>query len=468
MTGPRASLRLRLFSGVLGAGLVAMALLAIVLLLEVRDGLYERQVAAAREVLHQLSRLCEPGSVSREECYSTHQRALGLLGVEVQARRCLQPVERSLPGERTGLFVCEDLPNSRASLRLAVQLSPVQAQLASLDARLLVQLGAALAALVLLSVVLLERGVVRRLAGVDTALDRIGAGAEGELLPQSGDVLGRLDASVSRLGARLREERGRTQAQIVTLQEANRLLAEEQRALRETRADLARSERLASVGRLAAGVAHEVGNPVTAVIAYAALLRERLVRLPPGPEADYAERIEREANRIDRILRDLLELARPGSARLEPVDLGRAVTEAKAAVSALPACAGLVVEAEVPAGLGALAEQHYLVQVLVNLLVNAAKAGARRARVGAKATAEGLIIEVADDGPGIPPEVLPRLFEPFFTTAAPGQGTGLGLALCHATLERFGGSISARTGEASAAASGEARGAVFTLRLRPA
>ena len=110
-------------------------------------------------------------------------------------------------------------------------------------------------------------------------------------------------------------------------------------------------------------------------------------------------------------------------------------------------------------GLTALAEQHYLVQVLVNLLVNAAKAGARTVRVGAQATAQGLAVEVIDDGPGIPAEVLPRLFEPFFTTAAPGQGTGLGLALCHATLERFGGSISVRAGEPS--------GAVFTLRLRP-
>ena len=70
-----------------------------------------------------------------------------------------------------------------------------------------------------------------------------------------------------------------------------------------------------------------------------------------------------------------------------------------------------------------------------------------------------LLVEVADDGPGIPMAAMPRLFEPFFTTAAPGQGTGLGLALCHATMERLGGSISARNGE---------KGAVFTLRFRRA
>jgi signal transduction histidine kinase len=457
---PRASLRLRLFSGVLGAGLVAMALLALVLLLAVRDALYDRQVAAARDTLHDVARLCADSQGPPEACFAARQQELSLLGVVLQPAPCAGPVERERVGGRPSLSVCEDLPGRRASLRRAVPLAQVQAQLASLDARLLAMLGLALALLVLLSVYLLERGVVRKLEGVDAALDRIGAGGEGELLPQSGDALGRLDASVSRLGERLREERDRTRAQIVTLQESNRLLAEEKRALRETRADLARSERLASVGRLAAGVAHEVGNPVTAVIAYAALLRERLGRAPPGPEADYAERIEREAARIDRILRDLLDLARPGPARLESVDLARAVAEAQSAVAVLPPCAGLVVEAAVPEGLAALAEQHYLVQVLVNLFVNAAKAGARAVKVGAQATAEGLVLEVADDGPGIPPEVLPRLFEPFFTTAPPGQGTGLGLALCHATLERFGGSITARAGTPS--------GAVFALRLRSA
>lgn len=459
MSQPSASLRLRLFAGVLGAGLVAMALLAIVLLLAVRDALYERQLAAARDRLREsvakVQNLCGDGQ-PLETCFAGQRRQLSLLSVDLQPRRCQGAVEREAPSR---VFVCDDVPAGTGALRLEVAMKPVQAQLASLDARLLLLLASALGVLVLLSVYLLERGVVRRLAGVDAALDAIGAAGEGELLPESGDALGRLDASVTRLGARLREERARTQEKILTLQESNRLLAEEQRALREAKEHLARSERLASVGRLAAGVAHEVGNPVTAVIAYAALLRERLATAPPGPEAEYAERIEREANRIDRILRDLLDLARPGPARLEPVDLARAAAEAKAAVAMLPACAALRVDLDVPAGLVAAAEQHYLVQVLVNLLVNAAKAGAHLVRVGASATAEGLVLEVADDGDGIPPEVLPRLFEPFFTTAAPGHGAGLGLALCHATLERFGGSISARPGVPG--------GAVFTLRLRP-
>ena len=78
-------------------------------------------------------------------------------------------------------------------------------------------------------------------------------------------------------------------------------------------------------------------------------------------------------------------------------------------------------------------------------------------RVSGRTADSAVWVEVEDDGSGIPPEVLPRLFEPFFTTAAPGAGSGLGLALCHATMERIGGAITARNGE---------RGAVFELRFR--
>jgi signal transduction histidine kinase len=363
------------------------------------------------------------------------------------------------------VLLCEE-SRGGASLRLRLTLEPVQRQLLALDARLLVAVAAALLVFVILAGFLLERGVVRRLERVDEALERVGAEEPeaGELLAEGGDALGRLGAAVNRLAEQLRAERARTRGQIVTLQQANRLLADEKRALREAREDLVRSERLALVGRLAAGVAHEVGNPLSAVIAYAAILRERLKKLE-GAQAseELAERIEREAARVDRILRDLLDLARPREARLEPLDLARMLERARVLLEPQPrwkdtGCA-LVVElpAELPCVLG---EEHYVVQVFVNLLLNAAKAGARTVHVGAKDRGAEVLLELADDGRGIPPEDLPRLFEPFFTSAAPGEGTGLGLALCHATMERLGGSIAARAGVA--------RGAVFELRFRPA
>ena len=474
MSERRASLRLRLFSGVLGAALLVSAPLAIVLLLEVRDAIYDRHLAAARDRLRAAvtagADLCQQRDPTVvRNCLAEVSTVLALAGVGQPAGvvHCPAPLVRQ--GDL--VVLCEELPGNGAPLQLSVSLQPVRAELAALDAQLLLTLAAAVGLLVLLSVVLLERGVVRRLSGVDAALDAIGLAGEGELIPESGDALGRLDASVNRLVARLREERARTRAQIVDLQHSNQLLADEKRTLRETRSDLARSERLASVGRLAAGVAHEVGNPVSAVIAYAALLREKLARTSTaagaaateaiGPAAEYAERIEREAARIDRILRDLLDLARPGPPRLEPVDLAQAVAEARGLVEPQPEWSGVVLVVDLPPGLPQVAaEQHYVVQVLVNLLANAAKAGAKVLRLTGGVEVEAVLLEVADDGRGIPPEALPHLFEPFFTTAAPGQGTGLGLALCHATMERVGGAISARAG-----ASG---GAVFTLRFRAA
>jgi signal transduction histidine kinase len=240
------------------------------------------------------------------------------------------------------------------------------------------------------------------------------------------------------------------QAQIAQLQRSN---AE----LRAAREEITRSERLASVGRLAAGVAHEVGNPMTALIGYLAILQERMqAGRDPG---DYLERMAREAARIDRILRDLLMLARPPPAELQPVDLRTAAESARALVEAQPTWTGCALEVRVPADLPpARGDAHYVVQVLLNLLINSAKAGASRVEVTGRAEGDAPILEVLDDGRGLPPEAAARLFEPFFTSSGPGEGSGLGLALCHATMERFGGSIAAGPGK-------DGVGTLFKLRF---
>src|SRR5205814_1875363 len=224
---------------------------------------------------------------------------------------------RSLPLDRRAR-----VPLLRRSPRLGLEPPPVQAALvtgerASLSTRLLaIVVAAAMVPTAPHTMVwLLERGVGSRLERIDAALEAVGAEQQGgpNLLPEGGDSVGRAAAAVNRLAQRLRDERGRTRSQIEALETANQ-------KLREAREDLARSERLASVGRLAAGVAHEVGNPVSALIGYAALMRERIAQ---GRDvAGYSERIEREASRIDRILRDLLELARP-PAELQALDLRR-------------------------------------------------------------------------------------------------------------------------------------------------
>jgi|GEM_PF-1049403 len=451
MTERRAGLRLRLLATVLAAGLLAMAPLAIVLLLQVRDSLYSRRIADAREELHSAilvaqQRCTAAPPISQAACDEGVVEAISGERLTGSGSICPEPLLRQ--GEEAVL--CETLPQrSHTAFLLHVELGPVRAQLDALVGKLLVALGSGLLVLVALAVWLLERSVVSRLAELDLALGTVGA-EENEPVPEGGDALGRLGAAVNRLAGRLREERGRTRAQIVSLEQANG-------SLRAAREDLARSERLAVVGRLAAGVAHEVGNPITAVIGYAALMRERIAQ---GKDvSEHAERIEREAARVDRILRDLLDLARPRAAQLVPVDLQGAVESARRLVLPQPAWKEIALQVSLPAALPfALGEEHYVVQVLVNLFANAAKASARTVKVSARAEKASVLLEVADDGRGFAPEALQRLFEPFFTTAAPGEGTGLGLALCHATMERIGGVISARAGEDG--------GAVFELRFQ--
>jgi signal transduction histidine kinase len=425
------SLRLRLLAIVVAAALLPMAPLAIALLIQVRDAVYSRRMADAHARI--AAALSAARACGDPACLEAAARGAG-------GRLVAGPCAAKVAREGDALALCEPL-STQTSLELREDLSAVREELSALDARLLLTVGVFVALLVVVAALLLERGVVRRLSLIDAALEEVGAEQGGpELLPEGGDAVGRVGAAVNRLAQRLREERARTRAQI--------------EELREAREEVLRAGRLASVGQLAAGVAHEVGNPVAALLGYAALMRERLAQ---GKDVlEYAERVEREAARIDRILRDLLDLARP-PLQILPIDLKRVVETARASVA--PQHAGVRFESELPADLPPVAgEEHYVAQVFVNLFANAARAGAQRVLVSASAEADGVRVRVEDDGSGIAPEALPRLFEPFFTTAATGQGTGLGLALSHATLERIGGSISARNREG-------ARGAVFELRF---
>jgi signal transduction histidine kinase len=328
-------------------------------------------------------------------------------------------------------------------------------------------IAAAAAALVLaLALVLLFRGVARPLDRLLAAAARLGPGdpaIRGEL-PILGEPggLGLSHAAVAfeRLSLAFGEERSRLAAKVEELTEANCALA-------EARESLLRSEKLATVGRLAAGLAHEVGNPLGAIAGYVELARARLPPDPPPDLADALERIGAAAQRIDRTVRDLLDFARPTAPALAPIDLGAALDASLRLARMQSRFRDVEVETALEPGLPRiLADEHYLAQVLLNLLLNAGDAmgGGGRMRLAARGERErdgGLVIlDVEDAGPGIPSVDLPRLFDPFFTTKDPGQGTGLGLAISHRIMESFGGDIAARNGAAG--------GAVFTLRFRAA
>jgi len=230
------------------------------------------------------------------------------------------------------------------------------------------------------------------------------------------------------------------------LLDSRRRLEEQLRTIRETRADLAASEKSAMVGRLASGLAHELGNPIGALIGFIHLLR-----LPDLSEADkkpILDQSAQELGRLDGQIKALLSFSRPSEPKLETVD------SAETAVAAInltrPQKWGAGVEfslhLEEPRPL-VLAERNGLLQVFLNLLANASQAlaGAPTPKVSLRlglADPDGWRrLTVTDNGPGVDPADAARLFEPYFSRKAPGQGTGLGLTVSQSLVQSFGGRL---------------------------
>jgi signal transduction histidine kinase len=230
----------------------------------------------------------------------------------------------------------------------------------------------------------------------------------------------------------------------VSVQEQLDRLEHQQRELSAQRAHLIRSEKLASVGRLAAGVAHEVGNPLQAIIGFTDMVLGG--GLDPEQSRDFLERTRAEAQRIHRIIRDLLDFARPVEDAIEPVELAAVVEQSLQLCGPQQRLKEVTVERS---GLDELprvaASGARLVQVLVNILLNAADAMQAHGTIfvaGRPDDGGGRVeLRIANTGPPIPAEHRGRIFDPFFTTKEPGHGTGLGLSVAQSIVESYGGRL---------------------------
>lgn len=219
----------------------------------------------------------------------------------------------------------------------------------------------------------------------------------------------------------------------------------------ESQALIERHEKLASLGMLAAGVAHEIRNPLTAIKA-AAFLQQR--KSPAGSQ-DLADAglLMREVLRLERIVNDFLQFARPGKPELAPLPAHAPLEEVQRLLGPTLAAAHIRVAIEPGPPLHVQADANQLQQVLINLVQNGADAIGSdgtitlRVRAGRKRLAgrerEVAILEVADTGKGIPPDVQKRLFDPFFTTKS--NGTGLGLSIAARIVEEHGGALQYQT-----------------------
>ena len=219
-------------------------------------------------------------------------------------------------------------------------------------------------------------------------------------------------------------------------------------SLAAQREQLIRSEKLASVGQLAAGVAHEIGNPLAAILGYVDILRADAAgsgTLPDAERRDALDRVKAETQRINRIIRDLLEYSRPSHEEPSLIDPLLVVRSAQALLA--PQARLREVSITVTPDQGpwptVMVSQGRMTQVLVNLLINAADAmdGKGQVAVTCESAAGRVRIAVSDEGPGIERELRRKVFDPFFTTKPPGQGTGLGLSISRAIVESYGGTL---------------------------
>jgi PAS domain S-box-containing protein len=237
--------------------------------------------------------------------------------------------------------------------------------------------------------------------------------------------------------------------------------------LKRLEEQLIQAEKLAAMGQMLAGVAHELNNPLTAVLGVTELLRERAGQA--GQDESFMRQLDltyRQARRAARIVQNLLEFSRPGSAQKQLLDVNNLIERTLQLHEHSLRRNNIEVDFRPDTALpGILGDANQLIQVFLNLVTNAEQAirevrESGRLQIRPGRGGDRIIITFQDDGVGIRPEAFPRIFDPFYTTKRPGGGTGLGLSICMSIVREHGGLI-----EAEALPAG---GSLFTVTLPPA
>lgn len=336
----------------------------------------------------------------------------------------------------------------RGAIEIVKPLAVIEDDIAAARLRWLTTTLLLLATIFLVVYVVLRRSLLLPVRGLLEAARALGRGDLNYRVRvgESGDELARLAAEFNRMADNLAQQRRAAEREA-----ENRLGLEK---------ELRHSERLATVGRLAAGIAHELGAPLNVIDARA----EQILNKPDAP-AEKRERnlqiIRTNAGRITRLVRQLLTLARPFNLRLAPVALDDLI---KSALEPFEAAEEKQIEFDLTAMSCAFtvsADRDFMTQVLTNIFQNAVQAmnGAGKISVACAAAEENgfVCVKIADTGGGIAPENLDKIFDPFFTTKDIGQGTGLGLSVSSRIVEEHGGRLEA--------ANNPHGGATFTIFL---
>ena len=397
-----------------------------------------------------------------EQCYGCHEagRPLERLTTATRNRTYTSRGHRVL-GMVTPIYnepscstaACHAHPTERRVLGvidIGISLAEIDTHFATI--RRNTMLAAGLAVLVLGAFVgfVARRAVVRPVAQLVSATWAVAAGDyTTEISVHATGELGVLERAFNEMIAALSTARAERQTLLETLEHQ---VEDRTRALRDAQAQLVQSEKLSSLGRLAASIAHEINNPLAGILTYAKLLI-RMLESGPIDEPTLAASVkhlrlvQRETERCTAIVRNLLDFARQRPLSLKDTDVVAVLEEAVSLVAHQAALKGLTISKTVAAVPHIQADAGQLRQSVVNIILNGFEAmqSGGILRLGCGPSADGKQIEIAceDCGVGIPPDRLAKIFDPFFSTKE--MGTGLGLSVVYGIVERHGGTIDIRS-----------------------
>ncbi len=354
-----------------------------------------------------------------------------------------------------------------------LSLAKADVQLAESSRRMIVYTGCALLLISFLSWFFVWRVVGRPLKALKSGTERLAAGDLGyQIDVHSGDEIGELSRSFNDMSLQLQAERKQNLAWTRTLEER---VEHKTRELKRAHEHALHTEKMASIGKMAAVLAHEINNPLSGILTYAKLLRkwidrEELDRQKTAGEGvrryreicDSLDLVASESRRCGDLVKNLLAFSRTTPMNLQATDLNEVVRRSLRLVQHQLDMAGIQIQLQLdPALPRVLCDAAQIEQVLLALVMNALDALPQGGNVWLTTSPSRqdnqVRIVVRDDGSGIAPEILPHLFEPFLTTKETGRGVGLGLAISRSILERHSGSIEVQ--------SEVGRGTTFTVTL---